>query len=137
MQKIKTCAKDSEINDYLSGKLSPERKLELENHFADCTGCLDKLVFAHQTVKEFGETGLKGRVNMKSKWVRHLWLIGAIITFILSFLFREYFLQFLTATALLGAKWIFDSVNARILIMIYEAWKKGGKDEAARILDRF
>ena len=137
MRKTKACVTDIEINDYLSGGLSPERKTEVERHIAECESCLDKLVFAYRTAREFDESGMKGRPKMKSTRTKYLWPVAALITFIMSFLTPEYFLQFLVATALLGAKWIFDSVNARILIMIYEAWKKGGRDEASKILDRF
>ncbi|MFA5255328.1 MAG: hypothetical protein WC419_01350, partial [Candidatus Omnitrophota bacterium] len=52
----------------------------------------------------------------------------------LSFVFQRFFLQFLTATLLLGVKWITDAKSTKMLIMIYEAWKKGGEKEASRIL---
>ena len=68
---------------------------------------------------------------------KNLWLFGAIAAFLLSFFVPRYFVQFLVATILLGAKWIFESVNARILIMIYEAWQKGGEKEASKILNSF
>ena len=132
MNKISTCVSEVEFNDYLSGVLSPERKAEIENHLEDCGACLEKLVFAYQVVKEFDET--KGAKPMKSMWSKNLWLIGAIIAFTLSFFVPRYFIQLLVATILLGAKWIFESVNARILIMIYDAWKKGGEQEASKIL---
>jgi len=74
---------------------------------------------------------------MKPDWKRNLWLFGAIIAFVLSFLVSRYFVQLLVATILMGTKWIFDSVNARILIMIYDAWKKGGSDEASKVLGTF
>ena len=134
MQKTSICLPALELNDYLSGVLSPEKKTEIENHLKDCNACLEKLVFAHQAVGEFNKTKQEGVKLMKSIWRKNLWLFGAIIAFILSFLVPRYFIQLLVATILMGAKWIFESINARILIMIYDAWKKGGEKEATKIL---
>jgi hypothetical protein len=61
--------------------------------------------------------------------------VGGVASFALSFVFPRYFLQFLVATILLGAKWIIDAKNTRMLVMIYEAWRKGGEKEASRILE--
>ncbi|MGB2705893.1 MAG: zf-HC2 domain-containing protein [Candidatus Omnitrophota bacterium] len=137
MHKVGTCLSEVELNDYLSGVLSREKKAEAERHLADCGACLEKLVFAYQVVEEFEKTGKKGVKPMKPDWKRNLWLFGAIIAFALSFFVSRYFVQLLVATILMGTKWIFDSINARILIMIYEAWKKGGSDEASKILGTF
>lgn len=134
MQKTSLCLPEIELNDYLSGVLSPEKKTEIENHLKDCNACLEKLVFAYQAVGEFNKTKREGVKLMKSIWRKNLWLFGAIIAFILSFLVPRYFIQLLVATILMGAKWIFESINARILIMIYDAWKKGGEKEATKIL---
>jgi len=141
MPKTKLCITDIDLNDYLSGTLSPEKKAEAEGHLASCQGCLEKVVFAYQTVEEFNKTKQKGEKSMKTGWKKNLWLFGAIITFTLSFLVSRYFVQLLVATILMATKWIFDSVNARILIMIYDAWKHGGEGEASQVLgklkDRF
>ncbi len=134
MQKTSLCLPEIELNDYLSGVLSPEKKTEIENHLKDCSGCLEKLVFAYQAVGEFNKTKKEGVNFMKSAWKKNAWLFGAIIAFALSFFVPRYFVQLLVATILMGAKWIFESINARILIMIYDAWKKGGEKEATKIL---
>ena len=140
MQKVRICPKEAELNDYLNGALSGERKAEIESHLESCSACLEKMLFAYEAVKEFGETkkslpaGRQGKKPMKPAWKRNLWLFGAILSFALSFLVSQYFVQLLVATILMGAKWIFDSVNARILIMIYEAWKAGDEKEASGIL---
>lgn len=135
MKKSALCLSRVELNDYLSGALSRERKKDIEDHLKDCNGCLEKVVFAYQTVEEFNKT--KGVKPMKFLWKRNLWLYAAILAFVLSFFVPRYFVQLLVATILMGTKWIFDSVNARILIMIYEAWKKGGEKEASKILQNF
>jgi len=137
MLKSGTCLREVELNDYLSGAIPSQRKEEIENHLKDCNPCLEKLVFAYEAVKEFNDTSLKGVKPMKSMWKKNLWLVGALIAFTLSFITPRYFIQLLVATIFMGTKWIFDSVNARILIMIYDAWKKGGEEEASKILQTF
>jgi len=148
MVKVDICISEVDLNDYLNGKVSGKRKSEIEAHFKSCDPCLEKLVFAYKTVEEFNKikkslpagsphgeaVGRQGVKPMPSNWKRNLWLVGAIITFVLSFFAPRYFVQLLVATILMGTKWIFDSVNARILIMIYDAWKKGDKDEASKVL---
>lgn len=74
------------------------------------------------------------------KWLpknlkKNRWLIASITAFVLSFAFPPVFLQFLLAAGILGGKWIFDSENAKTLIMIYNAWKKGGEKEVGEMLE--
>lgn len=74
------------------------------------------------------------------KWLpknlkKNKWLIASITAFVLSFAFPLVFLQFLLAAGILGGKWIFDSENAKTLIMIYNAWKKGGEKEAGEMIE--
>lgn len=70
---------------------------------------------------------IKNRLYTKLK--RNRWLIASTIAFLLSFAFPKVFLQFLLVAAIFGAKWIFESQNAKTLIMIYNAWRKGRKKE--------
>lgn len=127
-QAIKAHPKEAELAGYLSNTLTGESRNRVEDHIACCNDCLDNVVSAHESVKKFkkGKTGIMKRLN--------IYLILAIISFILSFMFQNYFVQFLTATLLLGIKWIVDAKSTKMLIMIYEAWKKGGEKEASRIL---
>ena len=127
-EKIKTHPTESELADYLSKASSDEARKRIEDHIACCNDCLDGAISAHESVKKFrkGKAGIMKKVN--------IYLILAIVSFILSFIYRDYFLQFLTATLLLGIKWIADAKSTKMLIMIYEAWKKGGDKEASRIL---
>ena len=134
MQKTSLCVKDGELNDYLENALSAGDKEKIEEHLKDCDVCLEKLTFAYRAINDFNKTKSKGESSMKSMWKKNMWLLGAIITFSLSFFVPRYFVQFLVGTILMGCKWIFDSVNARILIMIYEAWKKGGERESSQVL---
>lgn len=135
MGEVGLCLSEVELNDYLNGALKDGRKSQIEEHLAGCNACLEKVIFAYQAVRDLSETKSKGVKHMKPGWKRNLWLFGAILAFVLSFFVARYFVQLLVATILLGAKWIFESVNARILIMIYDAWKKGGQAEASKVLE--
>ncbi|MBL7157920.1 MAG: zf-HC2 domain-containing protein [Candidatus Omnitrophica bacterium] len=141
MVKTNTCINEVVLNDYLNGKVSRESRERIEQHLAGCGECMDALVFAYQTVDEYKKIKAclpAGREKkMKANWKKHIWLIGTIIAFALSFFKTGYFAQFLVAAILMGAKWIFDTTNARMLIMIYDAWQKGGEKEASRILRNF
>ena len=70
-----------------------------------------------------------GRIN--------IYLILAIISFGLSFVTPRYFIQLLTATLLLGAKWVIDSKTTKMLVMIHEAWKTDGERGASEVIKRF
>ncbi|MFC1590650.1 zf-HC2 domain-containing protein [Candidatus Omnitrophota bacterium] len=126
------CPSDAMLSDYLTGGLSQRDKGPVENHIADCDKCLTDLVSCYESVKEFEHNSRKRRSIAMNKinW----YLISSITAFFLSFAFREYFLQFLAAAVILAVKWIVDAKNTRILITIYEAWKKGGEKEASKIL---
>ena len=137
MSKVGLCVSETGLSDYLNDTVPDKKKTEIEKHLTECASCLEKLVFAYETVRDYEKMPGKGAKPMKQGWKKNLWLLGAILAFTLSFLFRPYFVQFLVATILMGVKWIFDSVNARILIMIYDAWKKGGDEEASGILQKF
>ena len=127
-QEIKAHPKEVELADYLSNTLAGEDRKRVEDHIACCNDCLDNVVSAYESVKKFKKRKLKIMKKI------NVYLILAIISFGLSFVFRDYFVQFLTATLLLGIKWITDAKSTKMLIMIYEAWKNGGEKEASRIL---
>lgn len=130
-EQTKTHPTEAELADYLSKALSGSDRKRVENHIAQCDDCLEKAVSAHDSVMAFK----KGKANIMKKI--NIYLVLACISFILSFVFPQYFLQFLTATLLLGIKWVADSKSTKMLIMIYEAWKNGGEKEASRILKSF
>lgn len=130
-QVVKAHPKESELADYLSNTLTDEDRKRVEDHIASCSDCLDNIISAQESVKRFK----KGAGPMMKKI--NIYLILAVISFILSFIFQGYFAQFLTATLLLGIKWITDAKSTKMLIMIYEAWKNGGEKGASRILSAF
>jgi len=131
----KTHPTEVELAGFLSRSLSAQDRNRIEEHMAFCGECLKSVVSAYESVKLFGKkhTLKKGRVNIMKKI--NLYLILAIIAFVLSFAAPRYFLQLLLATLLLGIKWVADSKSAKMLIMIYEAWKRGGEKEASRIIE--
>ncbi len=127
-EETKTHPKEAELADYLSKALSGKDRERIEDHIAQCDECLDSVVSAYESVKTFK----KRKANIMKKM--NIYLILAILAFILSFAMPRFFLQFLTATLLLGIKWVADSKSTKMLVMIYEAWKRGGEKEASRII---
>ncbi len=144
------CPDEHILNDYLTAALAESDREKIENHIADCPYCIYRIAEAYEvlnesrfnpstwlrvdgersrTIKSIKEFFMNARIKL------NLWLVGCIIMFLLSFLVQRYFLQFLVGAILLGAKWIIDSKNTKMLIMIYDAWKRGGRKEAAHILE--
>ena len=125
---------ETELSDYLSGILSGDDKKKVEDHIACCRECLTSMVSAYESVKESGKTGTGKKRKGQTMKKFNIYFILAIVSFILSFIIQKYFIQFLTATLLLGIKWVADAKSTKMLVMIYEAWKNGGEKEASRIL---
>jgi len=132
--KTKSCPAEHTLNNYLMGALNEGECAETEKHIANCHTCLYRIAEAYEVLNENKFKQIKEFImNVKQKI--NLWLVGCIAMFLLSFIISRYFIQFLVAATLLGLKWIVDSKNTRMLIMIYDAWKRGGKKEADRILE--
>jgi hypothetical protein len=129
------CPSEEILSEYISGILSPEDRIGVEKHLASCDKCRKLVAETHDIINKCSINEIK---NALLCWIgKNRWLLGASVTFVCSFLFPKYFLQFLTACLLLGAKWIIDAKNTKMLIMIYEAWKRSDKDKAGEILSRF
>ncbi len=125
--KTKVHSTEAELADFLAHVLDRTDRKRVEDHIAQCDECLNVVVSAYESVKSAAKKGTKmKKIN--------LYLILAIISFALSFVTPRFFLQFLVATLVLGTKWVVDSKTTKMLIMIHEAWKKGGEKEAGRIL---
>lgn len=125
---LKAHPTEAEMADWLNNSLSGNEKENLVDHLATCRDCLEKAVSAYESVKLF---------KRKAKPMKkiNLYLVLAVVSFLFSFTMPRYFIQFLVATLIFGIKWIVDSKSTKMLIMIYEAWKKGGEKEASRILE--
>lgn len=119
-----------ELADFMDKSVSPLERQRLEKHLARCDECLNIIVSAYDSVRP----RKKERKNFMKKI--NLYLLLAMISFTLSFVTPRYFIQLLVATLILGIKWVVDSKSAKMLVMIYEAWKKGGEKEASRILEK-
>ena len=125
---------ESELASLLDNSLSVKEKEGIREHVATCDECLERIASAHEAASLFQKNRtFKERENPMKKM--NLYLILAMISFALSFTMPRYFLQLLVGTLLLGIKWVADSKSTKMLIMIYEAWKKGGEKEASRILE--
>jgi len=117
-----------EISGYLDRLLDADSRRKVEDHTAVCSDCLSAMVSAYESVKLFKKR--KGNTMKKL----NVYLILAIVSFLLSFAVPQYFAQFLVAATLLGIKWISDAKSTKMLVMIYDAWKRGGEKEASSIL---
>jgi len=129
------CPSEEILSEYLCGALSGEAKDELERHLASCADCRRLLAEAHDVVKR--PVLLRALSRAAGSMRRNLWLAGAACSFLLSFIYPRYFLQFLVACLIMGGKWIMDSRTSRILIMVQEAWKSGDRDKAEDLIHRF
>ncbi len=128
---------EAELSGLLDKSLTDSQRERIEEHIAGCEECLRKVVSAYEAVKEFQKKAPRlSRKDVIMKKI-NIYLILSITAFLLSFAVPRYFVQFLVATLLLGIKWIVDAKSTRMLVMIYEAWKKGGEKEASRILQTF
>jgi hypothetical protein len=156
--KTSFCPEEKLLLDYLEQRLAVEECQIIESHIAGCGFCLSQLGLAlkAQTLSEKGEFGQvvpelisKAKALLKSesdlggmkiskpgRIKKNLFLIGAIVFFILSFLIPRYFLQFLVATLILGLRWAFESEGGRTLIMVLDSWRKHSHDEDEEISHR-
>ena len=124
------CLTTDEICSYVNKTVSLKEKKVLEAHLATCYNCLDNVVSIHDFNRSFTN---KRRWELKKEII---FVIIAMICFISSFVISRFFLQFLAATIIFGMKWIVDSKTNRLLVMIYDAYKRGGEKEAGRIINK-
>ena len=123
-----------ELAEYLNNSLGKKERELVESHISGCRRCLDMVVSAHGSVKSFKNKRIsKKKMGSIMKKI-NIYLLLAVVTFILSFVAPRYFLQFLVATLLLGIKWVADSKTTKMLVMIHEAWKNEGERGVSRII---
>ncbi len=60
-------------------------------------------------------------------------LVGAIVAFILSFIFPKYFMQCLVVTLIFGIRWALSSEGGRTLIMVLDSWRHHSQDKDQEI----
>lgn len=149
-----TCPTDNLLMDYISDSLSPDEMENAEKHISNCKNCLEKISLALKADALFKKDKLapaRQGVVCKAEQIasknsgfpanrrrkkRNLWFLAAIIAFSLSFIIPKYFLQCLTASILLGIKWIIESENMRTLILVLDSWRKRQNDHDEEILRR-
>lgn len=131
-----THPEDNELAGFLARSLPKRKMAEVARHISRCEECLAAVVCAYESA---GRTGISGRLKDKAlNIIRKLnpYLILAVAAFAMSFVMPRHFIQLLVATLLFGTKWVVDSKTTKMLVMIYEAWKKGGEKEASVIMER-
>lgn len=120
---------------YLAGGLSKAARRRVEAHLGSCARCLGRAVAAHEAVAAFNKNRLSKKPKEAVMKKLNIYLILAVISFSLSFVLPRFFLQLLTATLLLGMKWVIDSKTTKMLVMIHEAWKRDGARGADNALE--
>ena len=150
------------LADFLAGNLPKDKRAQIEKHLSSCDQCLDAIASAHEAVTAFDKKRplkrLKENVMKKIKLFGlrsseipprlsahsrprprgggiNIYLLLAVISFSFSFITPRFFIQLLVATLLLGMKWVADSKSTKMLIMIYEAWKRDGARGASDALE--
>jgi anti-sigma factor RsiW len=149
MMDIGKCLDEKRLSSYLDEKISDSERKAIESHIADCNICLDMLLVAYEAKKKmFSTRPLRGlartisnilradaRAKMgskvekiKKKGPELKWLFSAIFFFVLSFVFRHYFLQFLAVAVILGFKWVMEGEGAKRVIMIFKGIQEKEKN---------
>ena len=124
----------NQIAGYLNKTISDDERKRIESHLSSCRECLKTIIAAYETVTRFRKTG-KGNNRMYNIMKKiNPYLALAIVFFLLSFITPKFFIQSLVATLVFGIKWVADSRSAKMLIMIYDAWKRNGDKGVSRVL---
>ncbi len=127
------CLSPETINSYLTNQLTDSNKEYVQKHIANCDVCLNSIVEISQILKKHKTHMIREFLMNIIKRI-NIWGILAISFFILSFVYHQHFVQFLTETIIVSLKWIMDNKNTKLLIMIHEAWKK---DSSKQTSNRF
>lgn len=128
-----------ELADLLASALPRAQAAKIMEHVARCDECLTAYVSAHEAAGTFGGSGRRmGLIKKLAGLLRKInpCLMLAAASFMASFMVPRYFIQLLVATLVLGIKWVADSKSTKMLVMIYDAWRRGGDKEASKVLER-
>jgi len=161
IEKTPQCLDEEALLDYLGHKPDGRERKGVEKHISQCYFCLSQLNLAFEAKKSkihnIGGKAPSGLVNKAkallkndeniirkgrgSRMKKNLFLAGAIIFFIISFLLPKYFMQCLVAVLVLGIRWAFESKGGQTLIMVLDSWRRHSRDEdeeiSNRLKDRF
>jgi hypothetical protein len=140
---------ESELTEFMARSLTRDRAAEVGDHLSRCDACLAAYVAAYESVMPKPRPTGGARQDRTGRGVKrilrrlidivkrvNIYLALAVVSFIMSFIAPRYFIQLLAATLIFGMKWVIDSRSTRMLIMIHEAWKSGGGQEASRVIER-
>ena len=145
-EKAADCLSEQVLIDYFLQKLGKEGCQNAEKHLAGCEFCRSQL----DLIFEAGEADKRGKGEKvpkelikkakdlieadknnsdkktirRKRIVKNLYLLGAIISFIISFFVPKYFFQCLVVTLILGMRWAFESEGGRTLIMVLDSWRR-------------
>jgi len=130
-----SCLDERMLSSYLDGGSSGSERREIEEHVSGCERCLGLLAVAYEAQDASCrcpaalKSKIKNRLGLKKRKARPelKWLFGALVLFLASFIFKEYFLQFLAAALVLGFKWAMTGEGAKQAVMIFRAIKPGEK----------
>lgn len=123
------------LADFLAGNLPKDKRAQIEKHLSSCDQCLDAIASAHEAVTAFDKKRPLKRLKENVMKKINIYLLLAVISFSFSFITPRFFIQLLVATLLLGMKWVADSKSTKMLVMIYEAWKRDGARGASDALE--
>jgi hypothetical protein len=126
------CLDEKTLSSYLDERLLQKERKTIEAHISECKHCLSLLLVAYESERfskkcpQVLNDKIKRRLGLKGKRARSelKWLFGALSLFILSFIFRRYFLQFLIASSVLGFKWAMEGEGAKRAVMIFKGMHK-------------
>ena len=150
------CLDEEALLDYLGHKLDGRKRKDVEEHLSQCNFCLSQLNLAFEAKKSGIGGKVPSRLINKAKALlsrggvtppptrkggprrmrKNLFLAGAIIFFVTSFLLPKYFMQCLVAALILSMRWVFESENGRTLIMVLDSWRRHSHDEDDEISNR-
>ena len=141
------CPSVETLDKYVSGALEPDELYNVGSHVKSCKFCnelIEEALLHSAYEKHISLDRVPAKVKEKAKSLnpayktrmnkimdrlkRNSWLILSLSSLIASFFISRYFFQFLILAILFGFKWIFNRESTRVLIMIYNAWKKHDKD---------
>jgi len=161
IERTSQCLDAEALLDYLGHKLDSRERKDVEEHLSQCNFCLSQLNLSFEAkksnIRNIGGKVPAGLVNKAKALLKNdknanhrggarrmrknLFLAGAIIFFIISFLLPKYFMQCLVVTLVLGIRWAFESENGRTLIMVLDSWRRHSHNEddeiSNRLKDRF
>ncbi len=150
--KGKECLSELVIHRYLEKKNDPKERERVEKHLLECYDCLQIMadVSKAKWMFEKGEFKSPSGFSWTSRLKKELppqknlapkrqpwgWLAAATVSFLCSFIFHRYFIQFSVATLLFGIKWIVETRATKVLIAIQDAWRRGDRQTAEELLEK-